>query len=110
MSSPDGRGSPDITVGDGSGRVWVYAKKCKFRVGESVHLRVTGGGLEGPYLIESVPTRGRYTLVLADGRSAKNGQQVNESDLQKEDGESDLQKEVDESDLPEDYYSDLQRA
>ena len=42
---------------------------------------MAGGGLVGPYIIESVPSSRRYTLCLEDGTSAKGGQEIDESDL-----------------------------
>jgi hypothetical protein len=48
-----------------------------------VYFRVPGTGtLEGPYLIASVPSAGRYTLSFEDGRQAKDGAEVEEKDLE----------------------------
>lgn len=37
---------------------------------------------EGPYKVESVPSVGKYTLCYTNGQSAKNGIEVEESDLE----------------------------
>jgi len=47
-----------------------------------VYFRQDGSGAqEGPYFVASVPSVGRYTLALADGQKAKNGDEVAEKDL-----------------------------
>ncbi|KAK2037006.1 hypothetical protein LZ31DRAFT_448783, partial [Colletotrichum somersetense] len=52
-----------------------------FRVGDSVYLRTSGGGKEGPFLIESVPATGQYTLCTGSGQSIRKGERVKEKDL-----------------------------
>ncbi|KAE9378768.1 hypothetical protein N431DRAFT_477933 [Stipitochalara longipes BDJ] len=76
--------SPEFSFSDDGGRPYVreYQNTSKFRPGDQVYFRQDGSGAqEGPYYIASVPSAGRYTLALADGRKAKNGDEVAEKDL-----------------------------
>ena len=40
---------------------------------------------DGPYLVAFVPRAKKYVLSLPDGRTAKDGREVDENDLQKAD-------------------------
>ncbi|KAK1456149.1 caspase domain-containing protein [Colletotrichum melonis] len=73
MSTPTRGESPDFYICDddeGRARVVSGNTNNKFRVGDSVYLNV-GGGKEGPFVIETVPTAGQYTLCTEDGKSVK---------------------------------------
>ncbi|OQV00562.1 hypothetical protein CLAIMM_06042 [Cladophialophora immunda] len=69
-------------VEDGRPSVQAYQKTSRFRPGDKVIYRVPGSGVqEGPYLIASVPSTGKYVLAHQDGRKARNGAQVEEKHL-----------------------------
>ncbi|KAF7535914.1 hypothetical protein G7054_g4949 [Neopestalotiopsis clavispora] len=85
MDHSNGRGSPDFTIVDdhGKGKVKRSHKARKFRVNDTVYVTVNGVD-EGPYVIEkAVEGTTRYTLCYADGsgRSARNGQEIEEHNL-----------------------------
>ncbi|KAI2632249.1 hypothetical protein GGR54DRAFT_582786 [Hypoxylon sp. NC1633] len=61
-------------------------KKSKYRQDQSVYLLVPGGAKAGPYVIESVVSQKKYTLCTSDGTSVKNGDEVEDKDLQPADG------------------------
>ncbi|KAI3325615.1 hypothetical protein HD806DRAFT_521143 [Xylariaceae sp. AK1471] len=73
MSSPR-PDSPNFDFADDGGRpkVVTYITTSKYRTGDKVYLLV-GTTFEGPYLIATVPSAGKYTLCLENGQSAKNG-------------------------------------
>ncbi|KAK1965461.1 hypothetical protein LY78DRAFT_658290 [Colletotrichum sublineola] len=84
MSSPKRSESPEFSFCDddnGRARVISANTKNKFRVGDSVYLRTSGGGKEGPFVIESVPAAGQYTLCTEDGQSVRKGERIVEKDL-----------------------------
>ncbi|KAI1151404.1 hypothetical protein F4825DRAFT_462633 [Nemania diffusa] len=66
--------SPDFDFCDDGGRpkVVTYITSSKFRTGDKVYLTV-GAAREGPYVIATVPSPGRYTLCLENGQPANNG-------------------------------------
>ncbi|KAI1360412.1 hypothetical protein F5Y08DRAFT_331596 [Xylaria arbuscula] len=66
--------SPDFDFCDDGGRprVVTYITSSKFRTGDRVCLTV-GAAREGPYVIATVPSAGRYTLCLENGQPANNG-------------------------------------
>jgi len=41
-----------------------------------VYLLNSGGSREGPYVIASVPSAGRYTLSVENGEAVKNGEEI----------------------------------
>ncbi|WDK12644.1 hypothetical protein CGRA01v4_03924 [Colletotrichum graminicola] len=85
MSSPTRRSeSPEFSVcddDDGRARITASNIKNKFWVGDLVYLRTPGGGKEGPFLIETVPAAGKYTLCTEAGVSVRKGEQFEEKDL-----------------------------
>ncbi|GKT61561.1 hypothetical protein ColTof4_02803 [Colletotrichum tofieldiae] len=83
MSDQDGRQSPEFAFVDDEGRAKIkqYKTSNKFRTGDFVYLYVAGGGREGPFVVASSPTPGRYTLSLENGQAVKNGQEVDEKSL-----------------------------
>ncbi|KAI0545045.1 hypothetical protein F4679DRAFT_588873 [Xylaria curta] len=85
MSDTEEGGSPVYSYNsDDRGRPWVgESAESKFTVGDKVYVKASGGiSREGPYLIASVPSAGRYTLSSEDGKSAKDGNELDESDLE----------------------------
>ncbi|KAI1740157.1 hypothetical protein F4680DRAFT_458826 [Xylaria scruposa] len=62
--------SPEFDFCDDGGRpkVITYITSSKFRTGDKVYLQV-GAAREGPYIIATVPSAGRYTLCLENGQS-----------------------------------------
>jgi hypothetical protein len=61
----------------------LFVQESKFKVKDRVYLLSQDGTSgEGPYLIESVPSQGMYTLCHEDDqRTAKNGDIIEEKDL-----------------------------
>jgi len=84
MESREGGQSPKVSFcDDDRAKIEAYVHISKFTPGDKVYFRVPGTGtLEGPYLIASVPSAGRYTLSFEDGRQAKDGAEVEEKDLE----------------------------
>ncbi|KAJ3577597.1 hypothetical protein NPX13_g2970 [Xylaria arbuscula] len=79
ISSSD---SPDFEFCDDGGRpkVVTYIAESKYRTGDAVYLLV-GTTQEGPYMIATVPSVGRYTLCFANGHPARNGAEIPEDSL-----------------------------
>ncbi|KAH8689813.1 hypothetical protein BGW36DRAFT_389785 [Talaromyces proteolyticus] len=76
---------PNFTIDDAGGRAKVeqYIHISKFRTGDTVYLHFSGTAApEGPYIIASVPSAGKYTLCLPDGQTVRNGEAVEEQYLQ----------------------------
>ncbi|KAI1329833.1 hypothetical protein F5Y16DRAFT_364798 [Xylariaceae sp. FL0255] len=74
--------SPEFAFCDDGGRPKVvsYVTTSKYHTGDKVYF-VNGATREGPYQIATVPSTGTYTLCLENGQPAKNGSQINETDL-----------------------------
>lgn len=67
-----------------SERVTDCFQQSKFKTGDEVYLDKVGSrGLEGPYLISSVPSTGRYVLCIEDGTKVENGKEFEENVLRK---------------------------
>ncbi|KAI1744624.1 hypothetical protein F4680DRAFT_405595 [Xylaria scruposa] len=77
-------GSPVYSYSDDHGRPWVgESAQSKFTVGDKVYVKASGGiSREGPYLIASVTSARRYTLSSEDGKSARDGNELDEGDLE----------------------------
>jgi len=88
MESFEGGDSPKFSFCDDDGRAYVtnYVEQSRFRVGDQVIciVRGTDGAVtrEGPYIVESVPSTKKYTLCLANGQQVRNGNIVEEKDLE----------------------------
>lgn len=81
----EGNQSPKFTFSDDDGRAQVtsYVQLSKFRVGDKVYVRHSGGGSrEGPYVVASVPIAGRYTLSTESGQTIRNSNEIDEKDLE----------------------------
>ncbi|ORX92515.1 hypothetical protein BCR34DRAFT_670014 [Clohesyomyces aquaticus] len=81
------RGSPEFTLEEDDGRAFIqaYEKKSLFCPGDRVRYREPDGHtIEGPYLVASVPSPGKYILCLADDKSvlAKEGEEIPEERLE----------------------------
>ncbi|KAI1745787.1 hypothetical protein F4680DRAFT_403244 [Xylaria scruposa] len=76
--------SPDFTFYDdeGRGRVTKSTTENKFRVGELVYL-LRNGQKTGRFQIADIAGPQRYILCLEGGKPFNNGQEVNETDLEK---------------------------
>ncbi|KAF2195568.1 hypothetical protein K469DRAFT_649654 [Zopfia rhizophila CBS 207.26] len=76
--------SPKFTFGDDAGRTWIgkKAERSKFRPFDKVYFTSPGTDIrEGPYIVESVPETGKYTLMVKPGQTAKDGKIVEEQNL-----------------------------
>jgi len=51
-------------------------QKPNFHVGDKVYLLTSGGAREGPYVIASIPSAGKCTLSLENGRAVENGEEI----------------------------------
>ncbi|KAE9363028.1 hypothetical protein N431DRAFT_138387 [Stipitochalara longipes BDJ] len=83
--SNKGDQSPNFSFCDDGGRPYIqqYSTTSKFRPRDRVYFRQAGtGAQEGPFIVESVPSSGRYTLLLTSGQKAKNGAEVEERELE----------------------------
>ncbi|KAN0089853.1 hypothetical protein V8E51_018432 [Hyaloscypha variabilis] len=83
--SNKGDQSPKFSFGNDGGRPYIqqYSNTSKFRPADRVYFRQAGtGAREGPFIVESVPSNGRYTLLLTSGQKAKNGTEVEEKELE----------------------------
>ncbi|CAF9920059.1 hypothetical protein IMSHALPRED_004805 [Imshaugia aleurites] len=82
-----GRQDPQLQTSDGSGdrpRVNASGSTSKYKPGDEVYLNEPGSrSLSGPYLISSVPKKGKYVLCFENGDKVKNGNEVSEGDLKK---------------------------
>ncbi|KAI9764952.1 MAG: hypothetical protein M1840_007977 [Geoglossum simile] len=69
--------SPKISFDENDKRPYVatFAQKLKFHVGDKVYL-LNGGSREGPYVIASFSSDGKYTLSLENGKAIGNGQEI----------------------------------
>lgn len=50
-------------------------QKPKFHVGDKVYL-MASGSREGPYIVGSIPSAGKCTLCLEDGRAVKDNNEI----------------------------------
>ncbi|KAK7946895.1 uncharacterized protein PG986_011216, partial [Apiospora aurea] len=69
--------SPRVSLDEDDKRPYVstYTHKPRFCVGDKVYLVITGSR-EGPYLIASVLSTGNFTLCLENGKSVRNGEEI----------------------------------
>lgn len=84
MGSPRRSVSPEYTFDEEDVKPIVidYKSTNQYRPGEIVYFRVSGTTqLEGPYKIEACAGVRQYTLCFSDGKRARNGEIVVESDL-----------------------------
>ena len=59
-------------------------QKRKYKPGDEVYLKGAGTrSLDGPYLVSSVTSEGKYILCLENGDKAKDGKEFEENDLEK---------------------------
>ncbi|KAI1157744.1 hypothetical protein F5B18DRAFT_643883 [Nemania serpens] len=77
----------DIVYDGDGGRPYVARtdkqKRSKYRQDQLVYLLIARGTQkEGPYRIESVVSRKKYTLCTDDGTSVNNGREVEDKDLE----------------------------
>ncbi|KAA6413073.1 MAG: hypothetical protein FRX48_02817 [Lasallia pustulata] len=86
MNHSAGDQSPKFTFCDDDGRAKIeeYVPTTKFRPGDQAYFCVRGTEIrEGPYTVSSVPTVRKYTLSLANGQPVKDGNVVEEEDLER---------------------------
>ncbi|KAK8905616.1 hypothetical protein ACHAPF_010887 [Botrytis cinerea] len=81
--SPSSSPEPQV-VTDGDGRVWVDASftQAGFHVGDKVYLLIPGGPRHGPYKVAQVASAGRYVLCDDEGQNVRNGEEIEEKNLE----------------------------
>lgn len=59
-------------------------KKRRYKPGDQIYLKGSGTrSLDGPYLVSSVTSGGKYILCFENGDKAKDGKEFEEKDMEK---------------------------
>jgi hypothetical protein len=59
-----------------------FSQRPQFHVGDKVYLLGSLGSREGPYVVASVSSAGKYTLSLESGKAIRNGEEVDLDSLE----------------------------
>ncbi|OTB18769.1 hypothetical protein K445DRAFT_19377 [Daldinia sp. EC12] len=59
-----------------------YVQKPEFSVGDKVYLLNSDGSRDGPYIVASVISAGKYTLSLDTGIPVRNGDEISGDELE----------------------------
>ncbi|KAL9015233.1 MAG: hypothetical protein Q9180_008891 [Flavoplaca navasiana] len=83
MEKRDTEPQSPIVSGDRP-RYAAESSQSKYKCGDEIYLDKPGSrSLAGPYLISSVPSKGKYVLCLENGDKVEGGTEFDESNLQK---------------------------